>query len=57
MASPVPGASNQVRRGEADNAAIIIKDVSVEHFAKFLWVFYNPWVVVLSFTSDQTLIE
>lgn len=44
MAAPVPGASGPLRQGEADSAAIIIKDVSVEHFAKFLWVFYNPWV-------------
>ena len=42
MSAPVPGVTGQVRQGEADNAAIIIKDVSVEHFAKFLWVFYNP---------------
>jgi hypothetical protein len=44
MAAPVPGATqagHTIRQGEADNAAIIIKDVSVEHFAKFLWVFYN----------------
>lgn len=32
----------QVRRGEADHTAIMIKDVTVEQFAKFLWVFYNP---------------
>lgn len=32
----------QLRRGEADNTAIMIKEVTVEQFAKFLWVFYNP---------------
>lgn len=42
MASPATDHGQTVRRGETDNSAIIIKDVSVEHFAKFLWVFYNP---------------
>ena len=44
MSTPAPGGPNQIRQGEADTTAIIIKEVSVEHFAKFLWVFYNPWV-------------
>lgn len=50
MAAPVPG---QVRKGETDNTPIVLKEVSVEHFAKFLWVFYNPWVLLLfKFLSD-----
>ena len=38
----MPAAAGQFRQGEADTAAILVKEVSVEHFAKFLWVFYNP---------------
>lgn len=40
MASPAPKVQG-FRQGETDTSAILLKDVSVEDFAKFLWVFYN----------------
>lgn len=42
MAVPAATSTGQLRQGETDTTAILIKDVSVEHFARFLWVFYNP---------------
>lgn len=28
--------------GTEDSSAIILEDVTADHFEKFLWVFYNP---------------
>jgi len=40
LAAPAsPGLQPQ---GTADSNAILLEDVTADHFAKFLWVFYNP---------------
>lgn len=37
-----PASPGQQPQGTADSNAILLDDVTPEHFAKFLWVFYNP---------------
>jgi len=38
----VPASPGKEPPGTSDSTAIILENVNVEHFATFLWVFYNP---------------
>lgn len=38
----VPASPGKEASGTSDSTAIILENVSVDHFATFLWVFYNP---------------
>jgi len=40
LATPAP--PGQLAQGTSDSNAILLEDVTPDHFAKFLWVFYNP---------------
>ncbi|KAF8802657.1 hypothetical protein BYT27DRAFT_6758326 [Phlegmacium glaucopus] len=53
MTAPVP--VGQVRQGGIDSAAIMVKGVTVEEFAKFLWVFYNKVYGVHNATLPEWL--
>ncbi|KAM6502777.1 hypothetical protein JOM56_002754 [Amanita muscaria] len=44
------------REGTSDSNAIIIRNVSPEHFAKFLWVFYDPKYSRATTVEDWTII-
>ena len=38
----VPASPGKEPQGTSDSNAILLEDVSADHFATFLWVFYNP---------------
>ena len=40
----VPASPGKEASGTSDSTAIILENVSVDDFATFLWVFYNPYV-------------
>jgi hypothetical protein len=40
-------------RGSSDNNAYTLDDVKSEDFARFLWVFYNPYVYLISFSRTR----
>jgi hypothetical protein len=41
-----PASPGDVREGTNDNDPVVLKDVSSDEFAKLLWVFYNPCVLI-----------
>ena len=40
-----------VRQGGSESTAIMIDDVTPDEFAKFLWVFYNPYATRFCMTT------
>jgi len=38
----IPASPGEQPQGSSDSNAILLEDVSADHFATFLWVFYNP---------------
>lgn len=52
-----PASPGQQPQGTSDSNAIILDDVTPEHFARFLWVFYNPlYSLYDTKTSDWEII-
>lgn len=39
-----PAAPGGQRSGISETSSIVLSDVGPEEFARFLWVFYNPYV-------------
>lgn len=40
-------------RGSSDNNAYTLEDVKSEDFARFLWVFYNPYAYLIQFSRTR----
>ena len=45
--------SGHHRLGSSDNDPIVLHDVQVDDFSRFLWVFYNPCVYLILCPSDE----
>ena len=44
-----PASPGTPLQGSGDGIAIVLDDVTADEFARFLWVFYNPYVLCPSY--------
>ena len=44
---PHPPPPGEFTKGSSDNNPLVLEDITIVDFERFLWVFYNPYVSLL----------